>query len=180
MRGSVAEVRSSLHEQIKAAKSEAKTAGDGARRGPQTPWKAGYINSLASSRHSSGGRTHGKRADRTFRPRKAGCGKSHAPLAHPDRARMTATRMQCPSAEESTTHRSAACWQVVWKASASVADRLAATSGSRAQHCGEIIFDGCSVCRARASALQASAQPRRACLPPSGSGSRQGLWWLPR
>ena len=42
------------------------------------------------------------------------------------------------------------------------------------------IFDACSVCRVRASTLQASVQPRRACLPRSGVGSRQGLWRLPR
>ncbi len=50
----------------------------------------------------------------------------------------------------------------------------------RAQRRSETIFDACSACRVRASTLPASAQPRRACLPPSGAGSRQGLWRLPR
>src|SRR6202790_5365393 len=36
------------------------------------------------------------------------------------------------------------------------------------------IFGGCSACRVRASALQASVQPRRACLPLSGAGSQIG------
>src|SRR2546425_11459530 len=44
----------------------------------------------------------------------------------------------------------------------------------------ETIFGACSVCRVRASTLQASVQPPRACLPPSGADSRQGLWRLPR
>ena len=44
----------------------------------------------------------------------------------------------------------------------------------------EIIFDACSASRLCASTLQASSQPRRACLLPSGAGSRQGLWQLLR
>jgi hypothetical protein len=44
----------------------------------------------------------------------------------------------------------------------------------------KLIFDACSACRLRASILQAFAQPRRACLPPSGAGSRQDLWRLAR
>jgi hypothetical protein len=51
---------------------------------------------------------------------------------------------------------------------------------SRAARLSEIIFDACSACLVCASALQASAQPRRACLPLSGAGSRQELWRLPR
>jgi hypothetical protein len=44
----------------------------------------------------------------------------------------------------------------------------------------EIIFDACSACRVRALTLQASAQPRRVCLPPSGADSQQDLWRLRR
>jgi K+-transporting ATPase, c chain len=50
----------------------------------------------------------------------------------------------------------------------------------RAWHRSEIIFDACSACRLCASTLPASAPPRRVYLPPSGAGSRQGLWLLPR
>src|SRR5208282_1861760 len=41
---------------------------------------------------------------------------------------------------------------------------------SGAQHRSETIFGfgACSACRVRASTLQASVRPRRACLPPSG------------
>ncbi len=50
----------------------------------------------------------------------------------------------------------------------------------RARHRSEIIFNACSACRVRASTPQAFVQPRRVYLPPSGAGSRQGLWRLPR
>ena len=50
----------------------------------------------------------------------------------------------------------------------------------RARHRSEIIFDACSACRVCASTPQAFVQPRRVYLPPSGAGSRQGLWRLPR
>src|SRR6266700_1141447 len=44
----------------------------------------------------------------------------------------------------------------------------------------EIILHACLACRERASTAPASARPRRACLPLSAAGSRQGLWRLPR
>jgi hypothetical protein len=50
----------------------------------------------------------------------------------------------------------------------------------QAQQSCEIIFDARSASQSRALTLQASAQPHRACLPPSGAGSRQGPWQLPR
>ena len=60
-------------------------------------------------------------------------------------------------------------------------DTVKSSRKSRAQcdSCdSEITSDGCSVCRVRASTLPASAQPRRVYLPPSGAGTRQGLWLL--
>ena len=42
-----------------------------------------------------------------------------------------------------------------------------------------IIFDARSARRACALTVQASAQPRRACLPPLVAGSPRGLWPLP-
>jgi DNA-binding winged helix-turn-helix (wHTH) protein len=44
----------------------------------------------------------------------------------------------------------------------------------RAPHCAEIIVYADSACLARASTLQASGQPRRACLPPLVADIRQG------
>src|SRR5467141_709318 len=64
MRGSVTEVRRSLHEEIEVVRSETKTTETAPSRSTNAYWNVGLVNTLASPRHLSSSATPGKRAYR--------------------------------------------------------------------------------------------------------------------